>query len=112
MRDCFERGLLPLGERAASELLLRQCGAGIQLEPHLFGSLTRLGQHPQRLVESHRVALGGVELPPAVPRRQQVHEPQQHRDEHDHSPTQHLPTHGTHGKRPDAGAPASRRVSL
>ena len=90
----LERGVLALGERPPGEPLLRHRGAGVELEPHFLGRLARLGEHAQRLIQAHGVALGGVELPAAVPRRQQVDEPQEHGDEHDHSPAQHLPTHG------------------
>ena len=94
MRDCSSAVCSRSRERAAGEPLLRERGAGVEFEAHLFGGLARLGENAKRLVEPHGVALRGVELAAAVPGGQQIDEPEQDGDEDDHSPTQHLPTHG------------------
>ena len=60
--------------------------------------LAGLGEHAQGLVQTHRVALGGIELVSAVPRRQKVREPQHHRHEDDDTTAENLPTHGVNGK--------------
>jgi len=69
------RELLAFRERSSRDALLRERGARVELEPHLVRRLAGLGEHAQSLVESHGIALGGIELPAAVPRRQQIHEP-------------------------------------
>ena len=93
----FEADALVLGLHATSESLLGEGGAGVELEPHLFGGLARLGEHAKRPVQADGVALGGLVLVAAVPRRQQVDEPQEHGDEDDHTTAEDLLTHAANG---------------